>query len=258
MNALYPERFSDSDAERLASRPPTRRAAARGPRSRAALSEHRRAARSTARQLDRLRGLVSAPVRTLPFIFEPELGAGRAARARRGGLSVAERRRDPRGKEDLHLRRLGRRRQDDDVGGDRGRDGRAGQEGRGADDRPGEAARRLARAARAGKRGAAGRPGAVRAAGNRDRRRRAVGDDARRQGDVRRGRSPSTRPTPRPATASSPTGSTASSRTRSPARRSTWRWSGCSSSTRRTATTCSSSTPRRAATRSTSSMPRGA
>ena len=57
-----------------------------------------------------------------------------------------------------------------------------GQEGRGADDRPGEAARRLARAARARQRRAPGRPGAVRGRGRRHRRRRAVGDDARREG----------------------------------------------------------------------------
>ena len=41
---------------------------------------------------------------------------------------------------------LRRRRQDDDLGGDRGGHGGPRQAGRGADDRPGEAARRLARA----------------------------------------------------------------------------------------------------------------
>jgi anion-transporting ArsA/GET3 family ATPase len=72
MNGVYPERFTDAEAERLASLPdeasPGARAAAR-----AATSEHRRAGIHR-RQLERLRGLVSAPVKTLPFIFEPELG----------------------------------------------------------------------------------------------------------------------------------------------------------------------------------------
>jgi anion-transporting ArsA/GET3 family ATPase len=74
MNGVYPERFTDAEAERLASLPdeasPGARAAAR-----AATSEHRRAGIHR-RQLERLRGLVSAPVKTLPFIFEPELGPG--------------------------------------------------------------------------------------------------------------------------------------------------------------------------------------
>ena len=120
-----------------------------------------------------------------------------------------------------------------------------GQEGRGADDRPGEAARRLARAAGARQRGAPGRPGPVRRRRDRDRGRRAVGDDARREGDLRRGGPRRTRPTPRRATGSSRTASTSSSPPRSPARRSTWRWRSCSRSTPRTATTCWSSTRRR-------------
>ncbi len=72
MNGVYPERFTDSEAERLASLPDE---ASRGARAaaRAAISEHRRAGIHR-RQLERLRGLVSAPVKTLPFIFEPELG----------------------------------------------------------------------------------------------------------------------------------------------------------------------------------------
>ena len=79
----------------------------------------------------------------------------------------------------LHLRGLGRRRQDDHLGGDRAGDGRARQEGGGADDRPREAARELARPAGARQRGAAreGRRG-----------RRAVGDDARPQAHLRRDR----------------------------------------------------------------------
>ncbi len=72
MNALYPQRFSDEEAERLDD-------AAQGAEGgaaealRAAISEHRRAESQRA-QLDRLRELVSAPVKTLPFVFEPELG----------------------------------------------------------------------------------------------------------------------------------------------------------------------------------------
>ncbi len=72
MNAVYPERFSAEDAEHLeraadAVHGPPRAAI------RAALSERRRAS-SHREQLERLRGLVSAPVRTLPFVFDPELG----------------------------------------------------------------------------------------------------------------------------------------------------------------------------------------
>jgi anion-transporting ArsA/GET3 family ATPase len=72
MNGLYPDRFTDAEAERLASLPDEASPAARAA-ARAATSEHRRAGIHR-RQLERLRGLVSAPVKTLPFIFEPELG----------------------------------------------------------------------------------------------------------------------------------------------------------------------------------------
>ena len=63
-----------------------------------------------------------------------------------------------------------------------------GQEGRGADDRPGQAPGRLAGPARAGERGAPGRPRAVHRGRRRSGRRRALGDDARPEGDLRRGR----------------------------------------------------------------------
>jgi hypothetical protein len=78
LNALYPERFSNQDAERLV---PLAEAPNGGLRAaaRAALSEHRRA-RSQRAQLARLRRRVSAPVKTLPFIFEPELGIEDARR----------------------------------------------------------------------------------------------------------------------------------------------------------------------------------
>ena len=71
MNALYPERFSKDDASEL------ERAldAADGPARaaiRAALSEHRRC-RSQRSQLQRLKRAVSTPVKTLPFVFKPQL-----------------------------------------------------------------------------------------------------------------------------------------------------------------------------------------
>jgi anion-transporting ArsA/GET3 family ATPase len=71
MNALYPERFSAEDAERLEG---TADGVDGGARAavRAALGERRRALSQRA-QLERLRGLVEAPVDTLPFVFEPEL-----------------------------------------------------------------------------------------------------------------------------------------------------------------------------------------
>jgi anion-transporting ArsA/GET3 family ATPase len=71
LNGLYPERFSKEEAERLATiagqADGVERAAAR-----AALSEHGRA-RSQRAQLARLRRRVEAPVKTLPFLFEPDL-----------------------------------------------------------------------------------------------------------------------------------------------------------------------------------------
>jgi anion-transporting ArsA/GET3 family ATPase len=79
LNGLYPERFSGEEAERLA----TLAAEASGPAvraaARAALSEHGRA-RSQRAQLARLRRRVEAPVRTLPFLFEPELDVEAARR----------------------------------------------------------------------------------------------------------------------------------------------------------------------------------
>jgi anion-transporting ArsA/GET3 family ATPase len=74
MNALYPERFSAAEAQRLDPASQNGNGAVRAA-CRAALSESRRAA-AQREQLARLTELVEAPVRTLPFIFEPELGAG--------------------------------------------------------------------------------------------------------------------------------------------------------------------------------------
>jgi anion-transporting ArsA/GET3 family ATPase len=71
-NALYPERFSPDDAERIAAALPkageTARAACRD-----ALTEAHRA-QDQREQLARLERACKAPVSTLPFLFEPELG----------------------------------------------------------------------------------------------------------------------------------------------------------------------------------------
>jgi anion-transporting ArsA/GET3 family ATPase len=71
MNGLYPERFSKEEAERLATLAEGENGSIRAA-ARAALSERSRA-RSQRAQLARLRRRVEAPVKTLPFLFEPEL-----------------------------------------------------------------------------------------------------------------------------------------------------------------------------------------
>jgi anion-transporting ArsA/GET3 family ATPase len=82
MNGLYPERFSEEDAERLGEA--ERMLANGGNRARtngaealaairASLGQHRRAQGQRA-QLARLREQVTAPVSTLPFVFKAELG----------------------------------------------------------------------------------------------------------------------------------------------------------------------------------------
>jgi anion-transporting ArsA/GET3 family ATPase len=81
MNALYPERFSNEDVKRLATLGDREDGAMRAA-ARAALSEHQRA-RSQRAQLSRLRRRVEAPVKTLPFLFEPELGIEAAERLAR-------------------------------------------------------------------------------------------------------------------------------------------------------------------------------
>jgi anion-transporting ArsA/GET3 family ATPase len=72
MNALYPERFSRDEAKRI-EEASDQAGPAVAAALRAALSEHRRA-RSQRAQLSRLRRRVGSPVKTLPFVFEPELG----------------------------------------------------------------------------------------------------------------------------------------------------------------------------------------
>ena len=71
MNALYPERFSAEEAERIDEGAESAEGATRAA-LRAAVSEHRRA-RSQREQLDRLRDQIGRDVKTLPFIFTPEL-----------------------------------------------------------------------------------------------------------------------------------------------------------------------------------------
>ena len=72
MNGLYPERFSKPELERLESASAQADNRVRDA-CRAALSESRRAS-AQHEQLARLAELVDAPLRTLPFIFKPEVG----------------------------------------------------------------------------------------------------------------------------------------------------------------------------------------
>jgi anion-transporting ArsA/GET3 family ATPase len=81
VNALYPQRITGMDAKRL------RAVRNQDGAVRAALAEHERV-RGQRSQLRRLRRGLDAPVATLPFLFEPELGlpeleelAGRLERA---------------------------------------------------------------------------------------------------------------------------------------------------------------------------------
>jgi anion-transporting ArsA/GET3 family ATPase len=81
MNGLYPERFSKDEAEKLAALAAAEEDGSRAA-ARAALSEFGRA-RSQRAQLARLRRRVQAPVKTLPFLFEPDLGPEAARRLSR-------------------------------------------------------------------------------------------------------------------------------------------------------------------------------
>ncbi|MFL5869857.1 MAG: ArsA family ATPase [Solirubrobacterales bacterium] len=71
-NGLYPERFSDADAERLSEVAESVNGAARAA-CRSAVSEHRRAT-AERDQLARLEQLTQTPVTTLPYLFAEELG----------------------------------------------------------------------------------------------------------------------------------------------------------------------------------------
>jgi anion-transporting ArsA/GET3 family ATPase len=72
MNGLYPERFAAEEAARIGELAEGENGAVRAA-ARAAVSEQGRA-RSQRAQLARLRRRVEAPVKALPFLFEPELG----------------------------------------------------------------------------------------------------------------------------------------------------------------------------------------
>ncbi|HYQ78420.1 MAG TPA: ArsA-related P-loop ATPase, partial [Solirubrobacterales bacterium] len=84
LNGLYPERFKKSEAEALEQVAENENGATRAA-ARAALSEFGRA-RSQRQQLARLKRGVEAPVKTLPFLFEPELDL-EAARKLAGKVS---------------------------------------------------------------------------------------------------------------------------------------------------------------------------
>jgi hypothetical protein len=71
MNALYPERFAKGEASELEGAVDDAEGQAKAA-VRAALSEYRRS-RSQRAQLQRLKRAVSSPVKTLPFIFKPQL-----------------------------------------------------------------------------------------------------------------------------------------------------------------------------------------
>jgi anion-transporting ArsA/GET3 family ATPase len=78
LNGLYPERFSKGEAEKLTALAEAEEGAPRAA-ARAALSEFGRA-KSQRAQLARLRRRAQAPVKTLPFLFEPDLGPAAARR----------------------------------------------------------------------------------------------------------------------------------------------------------------------------------
>jgi anion-transporting ArsA/GET3 family ATPase len=71
MNAMYPERFDRRDVDELEKALESAEGPARAAVG-AALSEQRRAQAQRA-QLQRLRRRVSSPVKTLPFVFKPQL-----------------------------------------------------------------------------------------------------------------------------------------------------------------------------------------
>jgi len=81
LNGLYPERFSKAEAGQLEKLAAEQDGAVRAA-ARAAISEQNRA-RSQRAQLARLRRRVEAPVKTLPFLFEPELTPESARRLSR-------------------------------------------------------------------------------------------------------------------------------------------------------------------------------
>jgi anion-transporting ArsA/GET3 family ATPase len=81
LNAVYPQRFTAAEARRLEALDGRGSKEARAA-GRAALSEHRRAQAERA-QAARLRRAASAPVATLPYLFEPEIGMAQLERLAR-------------------------------------------------------------------------------------------------------------------------------------------------------------------------------
>jgi hypothetical protein len=71
MNALYPDRFPKKDIKALGALGESSNHELRSV-YRAALSQSRRSA-AQQEQLTRLKEMVSTPISTLPFIFEPEV-----------------------------------------------------------------------------------------------------------------------------------------------------------------------------------------
>ena len=74
VNGVYPERFTNAEAERMTSVDGAGNPGATTA-LRAALSEHKRS-RAQRSELGRLRRAVDTPVITLPYLFEPDLHAG--------------------------------------------------------------------------------------------------------------------------------------------------------------------------------------
>ena len=246
-NGLLPDRF-DARGRPRAARPRRRRRPCARRSSRTSAPAAQRA------QLARLRRASEAPVVTLPFVSAALLDAAAVEPlvARAGARGV---RRRLEGRRVVICAGLGRRGQDDDLG----RAGDGPRRGAGCASPSSRSTPRERLANSLGLDELDNEPRLVapdRFAGHGiEMRRRAVGDDARRQADVRRARRAPGARTTRRATTSSPTGSTSSSRARSRARRSSPRWPSSTSSTAPGASTCSSSTRRRRATRSTSSTP---
>jgi anion-transporting ArsA/GET3 family ATPase len=76
-NGLYPQRFADDEIERITAASAGASAPARAA-CRAAITESRRA-RAQREQLARLEENCEAPVRSLPYLFDPELGVDEVA-----------------------------------------------------------------------------------------------------------------------------------------------------------------------------------
>ena len=182
---------SASTRPRSSGSPPRRRGRRPAARAacRAALTESRRA-RAQREQLARLEESCEAPVTTLPFLFAPELGVERDRDARRAG-GRADGRRSP-----SCSRASGSASAPARAGSARRRPSAAIAAGMAARGKQVavltiDPAKRLADSLGLPELGNTERrvdPALFAAAGDRDRRRRAVGDDARRQGDLRRGR----------------------------------------------------------------------